>query len=236
MTQYPCLLIINSQNSEPQFAWMPCWYILTNQQLVIKFKKSTLEVRRSVVTPSDASVITDTSGNVNITNYRTEDDCLLGRCVMWSGRYCPTFQWRFLPSSSGPWRGSKHPWNVSQYLPDYTVQHPRRQPSSYSSPWEPEMSTSWLTPCSKVNFKQLIVIQTTEDFLICKSGFWTLSIVCISIKLRFGSWIFFRLQVKRKDRNPSWPGLRLAQPGGPTARISVLFYLKTEEDPASETL
>jgi hypothetical protein len=33
------------------------------------------------------------------------------------------------------------------------------------------------------------------------------------------------------------PGLRLAQPGGPTARVSVLpFYLKTEEDPASETL
>jgi hypothetical protein len=32
-------------------------------------------------------------------------------------------------------------------------------------------------------------------------------------------------------------GLRLAQPGGPTARVSVLplFYLKTKEDPASET-
>jgi hypothetical protein len=30
--------------------------------------------------------------------------------------------------------------------------------------------------------------------------------------------------------------LRLAQPGGTTARVSVLpFYLKTEEDPASET-
>jgi hypothetical protein len=32
-------------------------------------------------------------------------------------------------------------------------------------------------------------------------------------------------------------GLRLAQPGGPTARDSVLpFYLKTEEDPTSETM
>jgi hypothetical protein len=31
--------------------------------------------------------------------------------------------------------------------------------------------------------------------------------------------------------------VRLAHPGGPTARISVLsfFYLKTEVDPASET-
>jgi hypothetical protein len=39
----------------------------------------------------------------------------------------------------------------------------------------------------------------------CKSGFLDLSIVYILIEvLRFGSWIFFRLQVKRKDRNPSW--------------------------------
>jgi hypothetical protein len=35
----------------------------------------------------------------------------------------------------------------------------------------------------------------------------------------------------------SCPGTRLAQPGGPTARVSVLpFYLKTEEDLASKTL
>jgi hypothetical protein len=50
--------------------------------------------------------------------------------------------------------------------------------------------------------------------------FWTMSIVHVSIKLlHFGSWIFFRLQVKRKDKNPiCWtcPGLRLAQSGGPT--------------------
>jgi hypothetical protein len=28
--------------------------------------------------------------------------------------------------------GSKHLRNVSQFLPDYTALHPRRQPSSYS--------------------------------------------------------------------------------------------------------
>jgi hypothetical protein len=34
----------------------------------------------------------------------------------------------------------------------------------------------------------------------------------------------------------SCPGLRLAQPGGPTARVSILpIYMKTEEDQASET-
>jgi hypothetical protein len=40
-----------------------------------------------------------------------------------------------------------------------------------------------------------------------------------------------------KVQKTAFTGLRLAQPGGPTARVSVLsFYLKTEEDPASETL
>jgi hypothetical protein len=36
--------------------------------------------------------------------------------------------------------GSKLLWNISQYLPDYMVQHPRRQPSSYLSLWQPEIS------------------------------------------------------------------------------------------------
>jgi hypothetical protein len=36
--------------------------------------------------------------------------------------------------------GSKHIWNVGKLLPDYTEQQPRRQPSSYSPPWEPEIS------------------------------------------------------------------------------------------------
>jgi hypothetical protein len=37
--------------------------------------------------------------------------------------------------------GSKHVWNVRKLLPDYSAQHPRRQPSSYSSSWEPEISS-----------------------------------------------------------------------------------------------
>jgi hypothetical protein len=36
--------------------------------------------------------------------------------------------------------GSKLLWSVGQYLPDYTVLHPRRQPSSNSSPWQPWIS------------------------------------------------------------------------------------------------
>jgi hypothetical protein len=33
-------------------------------------------------------------------------------------------------------------WVVAPYLPDYTVLQPRRQPSSYSPPWEPQILPS----------------------------------------------------------------------------------------------
>jgi hypothetical protein len=40
---------------------------------------------------------------------------------------------------------------------------------------------------------------------------------------------------RKEGQNPDLsPGLRLAQPGGPTASVLPL-YLKTEEDPVSET-
>jgi hypothetical protein len=32
--------------------------------------------------------------------------------------------------------------------------------------------------------------------------FWTLTIIHISIKLCFGSWIFFRLQAKKEGQKP----------------------------------
>jgi hypothetical protein len=35
--------------------------------------------------------------------------------------------------------GSKDLWNVGKRLPDYTALQPRRQPSSYSPPWEPQI-------------------------------------------------------------------------------------------------
>jgi hypothetical protein len=39
---------------------------------------------------------------------------------------------------SSPW----WPWNIGKLLPDYTVLLPRRQPSSYSPPWEPQIVPS----------------------------------------------------------------------------------------------
>jgi hypothetical protein len=38
--------------------------------------------------------------------------------------------------------GSKHRWYVSQFLRDYTAQQHIRQSSSYTQPWEPEISPS----------------------------------------------------------------------------------------------
>jgi hypothetical protein len=40
--------------------------------------------------------------------------------------------------------GSKHLWNISQFLPNYTTQHPKRQSFSYLSSWDPEISFLWL--------------------------------------------------------------------------------------------
>jgi hypothetical protein len=35
--------------------------------------------------------------------------------------------------------GRKYLWNVGKLLPDYTALQPRRQPSSYSPSWEPQI-------------------------------------------------------------------------------------------------
>jgi hypothetical protein len=59
-----------------------------------------------------------------IRNYK--DGCLLGCSAMLSGRSLPPFQRSLLPPTTG-----------SQ--PDYTVLQPRRQPSSYSRLWEPQI-------------------------------------------------------------------------------------------------
>jgi hypothetical protein len=58
--------------------------------------------------------------------------------------------------------GSKYLWNVGKLLPDYTAQEPRTQPSSYSPPWEHEISLQWTT-------------------LIEKQPIWREMMICIEI-------------------------------------------------------
>jgi hypothetical protein len=41
--------------------------------------------------------------------------------------------------------GSKHLWNVCQFLPDNMVHHLTRWSYSHSSPWEPEISPTMFT-------------------------------------------------------------------------------------------
>jgi hypothetical protein len=72
--------------------------------------------------------------------FNLEDGSLLVSCAMQSGRNLPMFQ-RCLPDCPDD-GGSKHLWNVSKLLPDYIVQQPRRQLSSYTLPWEPKISLS----------------------------------------------------------------------------------------------
>jgi hypothetical protein len=78
---------------------------------------------------------------------QNEDGCLLGCCAMSSCVNRPMFQRCLLPQSSVIHRpddgGNKHLWNVGKFLPDNMAQRPRRQPSSYSSPWEPEISPNY---------------------------------------------------------------------------------------------
>jgi hypothetical protein len=52
-----------------------------------------------------------------------------------------TVFWDVAPCDRPDDGGSKHFWNVGKLLPDYMAQHSRRQSSSYSLPWEPEISS-----------------------------------------------------------------------------------------------
>jgi hypothetical protein len=60
--------------------------------------------------------------------------------VRWDKKKRVKLSWRWLSSDRPNDGGSKHLWNVGQFIQDYTAQHPRRQPASYSSMCEPEIS------------------------------------------------------------------------------------------------
>jgi hypothetical protein len=62
--------------------------------------------------------------------------------------------WRFRSACCPDDGGSKHLWNVGKLLPDYMAWQLRRQSSSYSLPWEPQISqNSYDLP--KIYYKQL---------------------------------------------------------------------------------
>jgi hypothetical protein len=56
--------------------------------------------------------------------------------------------------------GSKFLWNVSLYLPDYTVQHPRRQPSSWNCCLFNNTDYKIFSIQPTQQMKQIVLIQT----------------------------------------------------------------------------
>jgi hypothetical protein len=73
-----------------------------------------------------------------LTIFDYEDGCLLGCCDANSGTRLSTFQRSLLPPSSGRWLLSTSEKSENFYQNT----QPRRQPSSCSPPWEPQISQS----------------------------------------------------------------------------------------------
>jgi hypothetical protein len=69
-----------------------------------------------------------------------KDGCRLDCSTVWSGRSLSTFQRCLLRWVSLMMEAARASEYVCKLLPDYTVIQPRRQPSSNSPPWEPEIS------------------------------------------------------------------------------------------------
>jgi hypothetical protein len=88
---------------------------------------------------------------------------------------------------------------------------------------------------SSLVFNVLLYLESKTEFRECFQPFNLESFHCPSPVL--SGYLDFVNRLFNKIKISLSPGLKLAQPGGPASRVSVFtFYLKTEEDPASETL
>jgi hypothetical protein len=96
-----------------------------------------------------------------------------------SKRYTAGWLWLQRPDDGG----SKDLRNVGKLLPDYTALQPRRQPSSYSPPWEPQIlqnnqSCSWI-PTFLRNFSppssgwNIVAITWTYKTMVCSWCVWS---------------------------------------------------------------
>jgi hypothetical protein len=98
---------------------------------------------------------------------------------------------------------SKYLWNVSKFVTDYMVQQPRRQPSSYLLPWEPETSQRdycFIECCTCSLFKNPMVIYNTGklgqngilkwcySFVLLISDIWWYSVSRIEVRILL-TWI-----------------------------------------------
>jgi len=58
---------------------------------------------------------------------------------------------------------NNHVSNIGQCVPDYMAQHPRRQPSWYSTPWEPDISMSFSFNDNRHPLKYCTMYSRTPD-------------------------------------------------------------------------
>jgi hypothetical protein len=72
--------------------------------------------------------------------------------------------------------GSKDLWNVGKFLPDYTVLQTRRQPSSYSPPWEPQILQNVLSSISYPKKFKIKIYKSTIYLFLYKCKTWFLSV------------------------------------------------------------
>jgi hypothetical protein len=108
---------------------------------------------------------------------------LIGGVYCWSLNYVSPWiwlcSWMFHRPVYPDDGGTKLLWKINQCLPDYTEQHPRRQPFSYSSPWEPQISPLFLS-----RYPTVYVIHGLSVFPIINA---------VSISLRIGGFEFHRM-------------------------------------------
>jgi hypothetical protein len=62
---------------------------------------------------------------------------------------------------------SKELWNVDKLLPDYTALRPRRQPSSFSPQWQPQILERILLPCPYLQISIYCKVDIMMTFVVC---------------------------------------------------------------------
>jgi hypothetical protein len=106
--------------------------------------------------------------------------------------------------------GSKDLWKDGKLLPDHTALQPRRQPSSYSPPWEPQILLFWL--CFRSVSRNSYF--NTQNVLECKISKW-INEIWGSRGLEDGGNMLLRnvgthqVRTASQPKRPTWINMRL---------------------------
>jgi hypothetical protein len=92
------------------------------------------------------------------------------RTTVWSGRYWTTFETTY----DEPWDAKQKLLNMFRELTASIIRviHPRRQSSSHSPPWEPQISPR-ITPIRILHKEWLARLCHPVDYCLCRALRWT---------------------------------------------------------------